>query len=137
MKKDGRSNRETLAPLQLYVYYVSKYYGHKLPNNAGYYSGTQSACTGNGNLYKGVGLLDDKIQSNTAALSTERLGGQAATINHHLSADLEATHSSLQGPSHATVLNSCLIPPLLPSLALRLTSAFRCLSPPGCVFISS
>lgn len=114
-----------------------KRYRHKRRNNAGYYRGTQKACTGHGKLCEGVSLLDDTIHSNTAALSMERLGGQAATISHHLSADLQATHNSLQGSSHATVLNSCLIPSLLPSSALCLTSSFLCLSPPHCVFICS
>lgn len=60
-----------------------------------HYRRARRACTG---LYEGVSLLDDRIYSNTAALSTDRLGGQIATINHHLSADLQATHDSLQGP---------------------------------------
>lgn len=45
------------------------------------------------------------------------LVGQIATINHHLSADLQATRDSLKGLLDATVLNSCLILSILPSPA--------------------
>lgn len=76
------------------MHHSLKLYRPTLPNNAGHHRRTQRACTG---LYEGVSLLDDRIHSNTAALSTDRLGGQIATINHHLSADLQATRNSLRG----------------------------------------
>lgn len=109
------------------MYYFLKAYRHTLPNNAGHYRGAQRAGAG---LYERVSLLDDRIHSNTAALSTDRLGGQIATINHHLSADLQAPRGSLRGPPDATVLNSCLVPSILPSLASAQASAFVFLSPP-------
>lgn len=79
---------------------------------------------GHGKLYEEVNLLDDRIHSNKVALSRERLGAQIATINHHPSADLQATHGSLRGPSDAAVFNSCLIPSTLPSLDRLPASAF-------------
>lgn len=79
---------------------------------------------GQGKLYEEVNLLDDRIHSNKVAFSTERLGAQIATINHHPSADLQATHGSLRGPSDAAVFNSCLIPSSLPSLDRLPASAF-------------
>lgn len=82
-----------LAPIRTWMRCFLKLYRHTLWNNAGRYRRTQRACTG---LYEGVILLDDRIHS-TAASSTDRLGGQIATINHHLSADLQATCDSLQG----------------------------------------
>lgn len=82
-----------------------------------HYRGEQRACTGLGKLYEGVSLLDDRIHSNTAAISTDMLGRHTATINHHLSADLQATSDSLRGPPDATVLNSCLILFIVPLLA--------------------
>lgn len=46
-------------------------------------------------LYEEVRMLDDGLHSNTESLSTEKLGGQIATINHLLSADLQATRGSV------------------------------------------
>ena len=101
------------------MYSFLKLYKHQLthPHNTDHYRGEQRACTVLGKLYEGVSLLHDRIHSNTADLSTDRLGGQIATINHHLSVDLQATRDSLRGPLDATVLNSCLIPFIVPWLA--------------------
>lgn len=81
--------------------------------NAGLYRRTQRARRG---LYEGVSLLDDRIHSNTAALSTDRLSGQIATINHHLSADLQATGDSLRGACQ----------PLLYSIPVRFPPFLHC-----------
>lgn len=109
-----------------------------LPNNAGHYRGTQRACPGHGELYEELASADDRMHLNTAAPSAARLRGQTAAINHHLSADLQATHNSLRGPPAFSVLNSCLIPSLLPSLPHSTpTSPFVSVSGPRCVFICS
>lgn len=67
-------------------------------------------------LYEGVSLLHDGIPSNVATLSADGLGERTATINQHLSADLWATRRSLRRPPHATVLNSCPVHSILPTL---------------------
>lgn len=106
---------------------------HTLPNNAGHYTRTQRACAG---LYEGVGLLDDRIHYNTAALSADGLGGQIATINHHLSVDLQVTCDSLRGAVGlycTQFLSDSLYSPLTGSLA----PAFVSLSRQHCFFICS
>jgi len=65
-----------------------------LSNNASHYRRTRRVCAGFGKLHQEVSILDDRIHSNTVSLSEDRLGGQIATINHLLSADLQATRAS-------------------------------------------
>lgn len=96
---DSQISTHILTPIQMWMYYFLKLYWHTLSNNAGHYRRAQRSCTGLGKLYDGVNSLDDKIHSNTATLSADRLGGQIATISHHLSADLQATHDFLRGPA--------------------------------------
>lgn len=58
-------------------------------------------------------MLDDGLHSDTATLSTEKLGGQIATINHLLSANLQATHGSLSGAPQTPLHSIAVCSPLL------------------------